>query len=167
MNVVIALLIVATAFAVCCFATVLFLGKEMFKKFRFMRDFVNNSRSLLELNYEGAKEYGWDKGMRNIVIRAKEPFSVLVGFELTAPVFGTGFDYYGFTNARRLENGINDEYVAVISTYLGNGPCLFQFFLNCDAVTTDARVSTTDDDQKLKPAVVYPPHLYQRLGFYA
>lgn len=156
-------LFIVSAIALVFFGIALFLGKEMFKKFCFMRDFVNNSRSLLVLNYEGAKEYGWDRGMRNIVIRAKEPFSVLVGFKLTAPVFGTGFDYYGFANARRSEDGC----VAVISTYLGNGPCVFQFFLNCDAATTDARVSTTDDDQKFSPTAIFPPHFYQRLGFYA
>lgn len=167
MNVVIALLIVATAFALSCFITVLFLGNEMKKKFRFMRDFVANSRSLLEFNYRGAREHGKEKGMHNVVIRAKTPFSVLVGFELTVPVLGSGFDYYGFANALRMENGAIDEYVAVISTYLGNGPCLFQFFLNCDVIGTDARVSSTDDDQKLKPVVTYPPHLIQKLGFYA
>lgn len=160
-------LFIVSAIALVFFGIVLFLGNEMKKKFRFMRGFVMNSRSLLEFNYKGAKEHGWNRGMRNVVIRAKMPFSVLVGFELTVPVLGSGFDYYGFVNAQRLQNSINDEYFAVIATYLGNGPCLFQFFLNCDVITADARVSSTDDNQVLIPQVVYPPHFFQKLGFYA
>ncbi|MDD2758580.1 MAG: hypothetical protein PHD72_04445 [Patescibacteria group bacterium] len=150
------------------FGLALFLGKEMFKKFRFMKQFVGRSASLLEFDFQGVREHGWKRGMRNIVIRWDKSFSVLVGFELTIPIFGTGFDYYGQTDARKE----GDEWVAVISTYLGRGPCRFQFFLNREKGINYIghpypSVSSYDTDQTLAPSAVYPPHFFQRLGFYA
>ena len=73
---------------------VIFLGKEMLKKFGFMRDFVHNSNQLVSWSYQG----GSQSGMRNIVLRSDNgrPFSALVGFGLNIPILGySGFDYYG------------------------------------------------------------------------
>jgi len=140
------------------FTVSLFLGKEMLKKFRFMWNFVKNSSQMVIWHHLGGKNF--KPGMFNIVLRGEKPFAVLVGFHLTIPLLKyKGFDYYGFVQSD--ENG-----VAVISTYLGKGACEFQFFVNTDLTSNLVVVTSNDEDQRLSPNVFYPPHWYQRLGFY-
>ena len=141
------------------FASVaIFLGSEFLKKFGFMRDFISNSNQMVVWHYRGAEDRKSD--IRNIVLRGSKPFCVLVGFKLDIPILGySGFDYYGFVRS-------DDQGVAVISTYLGKGECEFQFFVNTDVNHHPVTASSGEDDQQLQPHSVYPPHWYQRFGFY-
>lgn len=139
----------------------IFLGTEFLKKFRFMEGFVANSQQMTFLLYKGTKaEQNKKPGMRNIVLRGSKPFCALVGFQLEIPLLKySGFDYYGFVQS--------DEHgVAVISTYMGKGPCLFLFLVNMDLSYNTIEATSHDLDQNLKPNVTYPPHWYQRIGFY-
>jgi len=145
-----------TAPAIVFALIAIFLGKELLKKFGFMRDFVNNSNQEVTWNYGGDDK----PGMYNIVLRGEKPFCALVGFTLKIPFLGyEGFDYYGFVQSD--QNG-----VAVISTYLGKGECEFRFFLNTDLEVDPVAVSSSDDDQELNPDSTYPPHWWQQLSFY-
>lgn len=136
----------------------IFLGFEFLKKFGFMRDFIKHSNQMVVWHYYGLG--GRKPGMRNIVLRAQKPFCALVGFKLDIPALGyTGFDYYGFV--RSDANG-----VAVISTYMGGGACEFQFFVNMDLDVNPVTVTSDEDDQQFKAHSTYPPHWYQRFGFY-
>lgn len=135
-----------------------FLGFELLKKFNFMRMFTKNSNQMVEWEYPGDKTK--KPGMRNIVLRGQRPFSVLIGFNLKISLIGhNGFDYYGFAQA-------DEKHMVVISTYLGKKPCIFQFFVNTDLAHNHIGVSSNDWDQELNPDVSFPPHWYQRLGFY-
>lgn len=135
--------------------TTIFLAKEIFKKFSFMKQFIESSNQLVEWQYDGS----FKPGMQNIVIRGEKPFAVLIGFELK--IFGSlGFDYYGYVQS-------NEAGIAVISTYLGRTKTRFQFFVNCDLNQHQIHASSTDEDQALIPQAVYPPHWWQRLGFYS
>jgi hypothetical protein len=138
-----------------------FLGKEFLKKFAFMRDFIKTSNQSLSWYYQGDRK----PGMYTIVLRAKKPFSALVGFRLDIPILGySGFDYYGFVQARQQVDG---QYVAVVSTYMAGGEVEFQFFVNSDLGVNPINVSSSDEDQSLTPGATFPPHLYQRIGFYS
>ncbi len=141
------------------FATAaIILGSELLKKFAFMRDFIGNSNQMVVWRYEGLE--GREPGMHNVVLRGQTPFCALVGFKLDIPILGhTGFDYYGFVQS--------DEHgVAVISTYLGKGRCEFRFFVNTDLAQNPVTATSNESDQQLQPYSSYPPHWYQRLGFY-
>ena len=140
--------------------TTVFLVKEMLKKFGFMKQFVENSNMLVSWKYQHLDLGSQKPGMRNIVLRGQKPFSVLVGFRLDIPVLGhSGFDYYGFVSS-------NQDGVAVFSTYLGKGDCDFQFFVNTDLEENPITVTSTVADQDLVPYATYPPHWWQKLGFF-
>lgn len=137
----------------------IFLGTQFLKKFRYMYVFVNNSRQLVTWRHNGFQEK-YKTGMYNIVLRGKKQFNALVGFKLDIPVLGySGFDYYGIVHS-------DPQGVAVISTYLGKGDCMFEFFVNTDLDGHPITATCTREDQFLTPQEVYPPHWYQRLGFY-
>ena len=123
-----------------------------------MKSFVEQSNQLVELKYKGRLS----PGMRNIVLSGNAPFRVLIGFKLRIPIIGyTGFDYYG--EAESDENG-----AVVISTFIGKGPCVFQFFVNTDLSQNPIKAEAGCAEQSMTPDVVYPPHWYQKyLGFYA
>jgi hypothetical protein len=153
MNVTVIFAIVATIFCL----TSLFLGKEMLKKFSFMRSFVKNSSLLVKYHYPGNKVAGHKPGMRKIAFLAKnnQQFSLLIGFELS--LFASkGFDYYGFVSS-------NDKGILVIETYLGKSHVNFQFLKN-----EDVEISIIADEsvQKMAPNASYPPHFWQKLGLW-
>ncbi|MFH1947500.1 MAG: hypothetical protein ABIJ23_05100 [Candidatus Magasanikbacteria bacterium] len=135
----------------------IFLGREMLKKFGYMHSFVQSSNQLITWSYSGGRK----SGMYNIVLRGPKNFSALVGFNLKIPVLGySGYDYYGQVDSN--QNG-----VAVISTYLGKGATEFQFLVSRDLEHCSIEVASgLFIDQELTPDVVYPPHWYQKLGFY-
>lgn len=145
-------IILTIAFA----STSLFLGYELLKKFTFMRDFVEGSNQMVIWDYSGNR----NPGMHNIVLRGSKPFCALVGFKLQIPLFKwSGYDYYGFVRS-------NEDGVAVIATYLGKGTCTFQFFANTNLQYNQITATSTEAEQQYQPDVRYPPHWYQRLGFY-
>ncbi|MFZ2979258.1 MAG: hypothetical protein WA057_06345 [Candidatus Magasanikiibacteriota bacterium] len=152
LTILLALLVVLFA------STSWFLASEMMKKFNFFNQFAESSHHLVEFSYGGQET----PGMRNIVLRSEDgrPFTTLVGFYLEVPKIGAGFDYYGY-----VESG--SDGVAVVSTYIGRDLVTFQFFVNRDVQIKPVKVSSTDADQKFNPNVVFPPHWWQRLGFYS
>jgi len=133
-----------------------FASQEMLKKFVFMTRFVHQSGQLLTWHYAGAKATGRKRGMRKIVLRAPEQFSVLIGFDLRLPVSPILFDYYGQVNA---ENG-----TVVFETFLGTGEVDFRFLVSCDPSLVT--VSDAESDQWMTAVASYPPHFIQRLGFW-
>ena len=147
------MIIVLSILAIAFFFIALFLGKEMMKKFGFMNTFIENSGQLFEYRFPGQEK----PDMGNIVLVAKKPFTALVGFRLEVPLFGKGFDYYGVVKS-------GEDGTAVISTFLGKKPVCFQFFTNTD--NNPVTIYGGDYDH-YEPDAVFPPHWYQRLGFYS
>ncbi|HYE60203.1 MAG TPA: hypothetical protein VEA18_03400 [Candidatus Kapabacteria bacterium] len=158
----------AVAFAMF---TVLFAGITLFLlvqyklKFEMMDQFLEHSNQEVKWYWPGARKLGKKPGMRNIVLRSQsgKPFCALVGFtlEVNVPFFGArGYDYYGFVRS-------NPHGVAVISTYCGRGDAEFRFFVNTD-LGSNAITATSESgaDQELRADKTFPPHLYQRLGFF-
>jgi len=144
-------------------AGLFFLAKELMKKFGFFNEFAADSPNFIKWVWCGAKNYGVKPGMRNVVLRSDHYFKVLIGFHLKVPFFGTGFDYYGFAEAKKAGSGI---WEMVMSTYCGNGSCEFKFF--CDRKVGKKMVVLWCDSDVWwkKPDVVYQPHWWQRLGFW-
>ncbi len=141
------------------FFIAVFLGSQHLKKFYHMQDFIESSNSLVSWYYPGPKT--GKGGMRNIVLHGKEPFSILVGFRLEIPLLGfSGFDHVGFASS-------NSNGLIVISQYLGRRPYWCQYMANTDLCNNPVTVTSTEEDQRLIPTNVYPPHWYQKhLGFY-
>lgn len=154
--------IVLAVLTVVFFGTTLFLLLEYRKKFGFMRDFLRASGQVVEYDYPGAEKAGIKRGMKNIVLRSDHPFATLIGFKLIVPIIDyEGFDYYGFMKSKPDGHG---GYIAVMSTFFGTGEVVFQFLTT---ITNDkVSASSTEADQALEPDEVYPPHFYQRIGFY-
>lgn len=139
-----------------------FFGTELLKKFNFMRQFIENTDHLVTYKWPGCFDIDIDRspGMGNIVIRANQPFVALVGFRLSIPLIGyTGFDHFGFVASDQCG-------MAIFSTYLGRSPVDFQFLLSVDVSESEAKPRSSRDDQRLIPTATFPPHWYQRIGFY-
>jgi hypothetical protein len=135
------------------------------KKFRFIGGLVNGTPAMVMYRFPGAKKMRMTPGMYNIVLRSAEgkPFRALVAMKFEFPLIGQAgsVDPYGFVKSS--PNG-----VAVVATWLGNGSCDFVFVINKkDGSTTHVVASCDATDQDLRPNVTYPPHWFQRLGFWA
>ncbi len=154
--------VVLLVVAVISITTTAWLASEHKKKFDFMAQFIESaSEQVVVYRYIGAQSPD-DRGMRNIVLVGRTPFTVLVGFELEYPLLGgSGFDYYGFVQSYEMHG----DHVAVIRTFLGTGLTTFQFLVNRPC--GDVVVKTGGDSERLTPGGTYPPHWYQKyLGFY-
>lgn len=137
-------------------ATSIFLATELLKKFKFLQSFTKNSERLIAWNYQ--PEPGAKPGMYNVVLQGSAPFRVLVGFELQIPLIRySGLDVYGYLAS-------DSEHRIVFSTFLGKKPVEFQFLANVDASTVS--VSSSASDQALVPFETYPPHWFQKIGFF-
>jgi hypothetical protein len=72
-------------------------------------------------------------------------------------MFGlTGYDYYGYASSQK-------PWI-VFRIYLGSGQLLNQFLLNKNI---EVFLTSTEEDQKLIPDAIYPPHWWQRLGLWS
>lgn len=140
-----------------------FLGKELLKKFTFLQRFEEGA------GYTNTLVYMWPGNkpgkMRNIVLRGNAAFKVLVSFRLEIPILAyTGTDWYGITEAEKDQNG---HYFAVISSYMARKPVEFRLIIK-SKIENDVYL---DDNPELwdnlTSHTVYPPHFYQKLGFYA
>ena len=137
---------------------VIFLVKEFLKKFKYMNKFIRNSKNLIVWNYGGNTSPGL--GLRKIALRGQKEFSILVGFELGIPLLDySGFDYYGYVKSDR-------NNMVVFETYLGKNSSRFQFLCSTNLNDNPIAVSCSEKDQSLKPQASFPPHWFQRLGFY-
>jgi len=153
-------IVVLSIAAIVGFTIALFLGKEMMKKFNYMQQFIAaNPRKLVEFTWMGGKNVL--PCMRNIRLTSDKPFRALVGFHLSVPFIGSGFDYYGYVESRKIGECM---YEAVVQTWMGKGKTQFQF------VCTEENIKATCDfqDQLIKwVSAVYPPHPWQKFGFFA
>jgi hypothetical protein len=159
------------------FGLCLFFIRDKFKKLYLIRSFLLNSdHPDITFDYKGAEACGRRPGMYNIAIRWNQPFSALVGLNLTIPLFGKIFYYFGYTTSlQSVENGINGEHIAIISTYFGRGPCRFRFFVSRDVlsphITSETLPVATSDDERDQGYVAFrnstfPPSFIQKLGFF-
>ncbi len=155
------LLVLSTVVTLIAITTALWLAHEHKKKFDFMAQFIASTPGQMITHHYPGTLNRLKCGMRDIVLHADTPFTVLVGFELEYPILGgAGFDYYGFVHSRPHVNG----HIAVIRTYHGKGPVTFQFLANRSA--SDIVVDKEVADEPPAPSAIYPPHWYQRLGFF-
>ena len=131
-----------------------FLAKEMKRKFHFLGKWSSSSPNMHEWQYDGCLSLWHQPGMRTVVLKADQPFGVLLGVKLNFPLIGlVGFDPYGYIDS-------TPEGVVVISTYLGKGKATFQFITTQDVKMS---ISSSDSDQSATIMASYPPHWFQRL----
>lgn len=159
MNWIVWLFLVTT---IVFFSIAIFLGGELLRKFRFHTLFSDSKGYIQQLVYI------WPGGrkpeMRNIVLEGGQPFKVLVGFKLIIPLIPfMGTDWFGFLEARERMTG---GYYAVISTFMWKKPVEFRLLVNSQ-VKDEVKISSSKEDQSLTPHLTCPPHIFQRLGFYA
>ncbi len=150
-------LIVLSIACLLLIAIVVFLAKESIKKMAFMRTFVNRSGKKITWHYDGDRK----PGMYNVTISApfQAQFGVLVGFRLRLPIVGDLYDHYGYVES----TGIG---TVTISTWLGRSPCDFEFLIAGD-VDADKVTAYSNSEDSVPPQAIYPPHWWQRLGFFA
>ena len=165
MNWIVWLLLVTT---IVFLSLAVFLGKEILKKFRLFDQFMTE-QSISSSGYIKKVYFDWTgekkKGMRNIALEADCPFKVLVGFRLKIPLLHfEGTDWFGVGSSKR-DRGT--DYV-IISTFLWKKPVEFCFYIK--SLNPEVHVKVVPPQfatAKLKADIVCPPHIYQRLGFYA
>lgn len=147
--------------SIILFAIAAFLGKELLKKFKFHDQFTSSEGYLQKVTHYWPGDS--KPMMRNIILRASEPFKILIGFKLTIPLLNfEGTDWFGFTEAQPYTDG---GYYSVISTYMGKGPAEFRLLVN-SASKNDVSIILQSQEQTFKPHLVCSPHWYQRIGFY-
>ncbi|MFA5128263.1 MAG: hypothetical protein WC457_04700 [Patescibacteria group bacterium] len=134
------------------------------KKQQFLRIFAaTHNPAPVEFFHKGARFGGKPRGMRNIVLRGEEPFNIMIGFWLKAPIFGEGFYCYNRAESR-YANGTG-QHIAVVNTHFGNKPVLFQFLLD-RKVAGGVHVTSSDEDQTLAPSSISKRHFFQRARIY-
>lgn len=140
-------------------AVALFLTSEIFVKndhYSLLHDESPNRR--FNHHWKGAASENTVPAMGNMVFEADQPFVLLIGFRVVIPALKVNwFHCYGSAKSD------NDNRI-VVRTWLGKGPCEFQYQTNIDAST----ISVTRDPaaQKLTPHVINEPHWYQKGPFY-
>lgn len=159
--------IIVLSILVLIFAAIAaFLGNEHLKKFKINYDFFISQPSLcthLRWYYHGSAKHGHEPGMRTVVLRYKKDvpkenrraFQAKIGFQFDSD----RIDFYGYAYSK-------DNIELVFSTYLGKGVCSFVFETNLLLADELLEVSSTEEDQQLTPSATYPPHWWQRLGFF-
>ena len=149
------LLIVSVVVIVVLVALVMFLGRELLKHFERAKRTEDRREGYYSFcyRYKGSSK----PRMRKIMISSEDrkPFYCQVGMRFQ--LFGyDGIDYFGSVDS-------DDEGVAVIETYLGRGSCEFYFLENRQTILS---INTLKDDSSYIPCAVFPPHWWQRLGFW-
>lgn len=157
----------------------IFVTKEMVKKFGFEKTYARTANAV-RWHYKGSKEHGLVPGMHTVVLKApnqhslarlankplgtghvvletSDYFTAKLAFKLVLPFGITGVDTFGC-----IESGWGG--VISFSTYLGRGKHDFIFFIT----RIDASQVTVSVDPEGAPAPThkFPPHWWQRLGFW-
>ncbi len=151
-------------FALIFLVVAIFLGKEMVKKFRFMKGFIDTcpDHQRLVWNYPGSAGVNMKPGMHTVVLRnaSGKDFSVLLTFRLELPFGFHGVDQFGYLKSR---GG-----VIAFSTYLGKGAYNFIFMINSlELGCPPPQVGKfLDHEGVYTPQKRYSPHWWQRLGFW-
>ena len=136
-------------------ASTIFLWFEILKKFTYMQEFIWHSDQMIVWHYDGKKK-PW---MYTIVLHGSQNFAVLLWFKLK--IFGySGIDHFGFVES-------NKHNKAIFSTYLWKQPIEFYFLSNSGLKNNPIIVTCTGEDQKSIPSKKFPPHWWQKIGFYA
>ena len=155
----------------------IFLGTEMMKKFVFNRDFFSSASELTTSVYwAGTKQEQFNKPVMGvIVLSSRKPFGAKIGFRLIIPIMrslGLGdwvntIDDYGFAHSREVAGP--EPHQIAIATWLSKGAVDFTFLCTEEGVTARIFQGTEEFWRQSGSAIDarFPPHLYQRLGFYA
>ncbi len=156
---VIMLTIVLSLFLLVTLVTVIFLAKELVKKFRFLKGYTDNNKNCLRWHYRGSVAEGYKPGMHTIVLYNTSglEFTAVAAFELLLPFGIKGVDKFGLIKSRGAG-------VAAFSTYLGKGECDFIFLIN--GAKPEQIERSIDMTGEIVPTQTYPPHWWQRLGFW-
>lgn len=138
--------------------TTIFLGKEMVKKFRFLKGYTDGNKNCIRWHYRGSGAEGYRPGMYTIVFRSTSggEFTVVAAFELLLPFGIKGVDQFALIQSKAGR--------VAFSTYLGKGECEFIFLIN--GAKPEEIVHVVDMTGEITPTQTYPPHWWQRLGFW-
>ncbi len=145
-------------FLLIALVTTVFLAKELVKKFKFLKNYTDDNKNKIQWHYLGSATEELVPGMQTIVLSVPggKKFSALIAFELELPFGNKGVDQFGYLYSK---GG-----VIAFSTYLGKGECNFIFLINgVNAVEVKNSIDLTGEH---KPTQTYPPHWWQRLGFW-
>lgn len=135
--------------------TSIFLAKDFLKKMIFITQFSELDRVVIYLSQRGP--YPRKPGMYNIVLRGQKPFQSLIGLKLSLLGFSI-FCPFGFVQSDKKNR-------VVIRIYISRGKSTFWFLLNEKKKWSNVEVSSSDEDQDLKPDFTQSPHWWQRLNF--
>lgn len=142
----------------------IFRAKERVKKFGYLKGYIDTcpDQQRLVWNYPGSVVVDIKQGMHTVVLRnaSGKDFSVLLTFRLELPFGFHGIDQFGYLKS--------SEGVVVFSTYLGKGACNFIFMVNSlELGCPPPQVGKFLDHEGIYvPQKRYPPHWWQRLGFW-
>ena len=138
-------------------------GMEFVKKFGFNEAFLKQSHWLKRQRYYNGIEEGKKPGMYKVMIESDEHFSVMIGFKLNVPFFGSGVDYYGCLKSTYWRG----KHRIMYETWLGKGSCEFLYLFNSNLAARTAYITISKESFiGLEPMVIYQPHWWQRLGFF-
>jgi hypothetical protein len=142
--------IVLSAVALILLGGLIFVSKELLKKFKIHEKFTARSGYRWK---EKIHWYGNKKGkMGNVVLRGKSEFSFLAEFNF--PI-GGGIDFFGTGEAKR----VNNHFETVVSTFLWD-PIDLLFEISSPQ-KQEIEISFGPDN--LVPDYVYNPHFFQRI----
>lgn len=132
-----------------------YLTREHVRRLRNNYRFMAHDSAMVKWHWKGASTEKAKPGMYAIMLKSKiqTTFKAQVGFFIAQGMI----DNFGF-----VESGPTG--IAVFETYLGKGPVTFTFLLNKEIVV---EVITGEECQHYQATAVFPPHWWQRLGFFS
>lgn len=132
-----------------------YLAKEHVRRLRNNYRFMAHDSNMVKWHWKGASTEKTKPGMYTIVLKSATAttFKAQVGFFIAKDMI----DSFGF-----VESGPTG--IAVFETYLAEEPHTFTFLFNKDIVV---EVVTGDECQHYQVAYSFPPHWWQRLGFFS
>lgn len=168
-------LLFVTMIIVCVISSVGFIGCGLVlrRTYHDNKRFAEGNASVIAWEYPGSEAMGIKPGMHNVVLfsegpfwgndtsmpTTKAPFKVQVGRLLDIWFFTiSGLDYFKEGTAQNPNS-------FVLSTYLGKKPVSFRFQTNS---STSVKVTSTLEEQHMKPDVICLPHFWQKyFGWWA
>lgn len=148
------IVLIVTALVIVSYA-LHYLTKEHVRRLRNNYRFMAHDSTMVKWHWRGTSTEKAKPGMHTIVLKSAIPttFKAQVGFFIAKDMI----DNFGF-----VESGPTG--IAVFETYLDKVPHTFTFLLNKDIVV---EVVTGDECQHYQVAYSFPPHWWQRLGFFS
>lgn len=133
----------------------LFLAKELFKKFKFWKDFQKHHSNQVSWKYE------WNKnpGMYTIEMRWKKLFRALIGFDFfIGPLTNVGYDTFWYIES-------DENWILYFSAYLWRWPVELIFLVD-GANAQEIDISCIDDTNPVAPKYIFNAHWWQKIGFF-